>query len=201
AEMHAGVIESLLDVEDFEAGPRRVEVGKMHRVAVPKAGRVKPLAVVVNHAGAVYDLVPAVAVHVAYAEIVIALSRVAFISFVSAVESPHARQLAVAPVPRGQHRAGVIATAHHQARPFAVEIGDGREEAINAIAPTVAPDRLQFIGSRLEIRRMPGRNVICSSERRARQPVEDSQVFRPRQNIAGRVPPYFGPRPVESCYK
>src|SRR5262249_56079795 len=124
-------------------------------------------------------LVPAVAVHVAYAEIVIALSRVAFISFVSAVESPHARQLAVAPVPRGQHRAGVIATAHHQARPFAVEIGDGREEAINAIAPTVAPDRLQFIGGRLEIPRVPGRDVICSSGRPAPPPPPDSQGLTP----------------------
>src|SRR5262249_47849319 len=147
--MHAGVIESLLYVEDFEAGPRRIEVGKMHRVAVPEAGRVKPLAVVVNHASAVYDLVPAVAVHVADAEVVIALPRVAFISFVSAVESPHARQLALAPVPRGQHRAGVIAAAHHQAWSFSVEIRDGREEAINAIAPTVAPYRLQFIGGGL----------------------------------------------------
>src|SRR5215467_8530079 len=199
--MHAGVIESLLYVEYFEAWPRRVEVGKMHRVAMPEAGRVKPLAVVVNHARAIDDLVPAVAVHVADAEVMIALPRVAFISFVSAVESPHARQLAVAPVPRGQHRAGVIAAAHHQARSFAVEIRDGREEAINAVAPTVAPDRLQFIGGRLEIRRMPGRNVIGSGERRARHPVEDRQVFRPGQNVAGRVTPYFGARPVESGYK
>src|SRR5215475_16209634 len=127
----------------------------MHRVAVPEAGRVKPLAVVVDHARAVDDLVPAVAVHVADAEVVIALPRVAHISLLRAVESPHAGQLAVAPVPRGQHRAGVITAAHHQARSFAVEISYGRQEAINAVAPTVAPDRLHLIGGRVELRRMP----------------------------------------------
>ena len=89
AEMRAGVVESLLNVEDFEAGPRRVEVGKMQRVAVPEAGRVKPFAVVVDHARAVDDLV-SVAVHVADAEVVISLPRVAFIAFVRAVESPRA---------------------------------------------------------------------------------------------------------------
>ena len=44
----------------------------MQRVAVPEAGRVIPLAVVVDHAVAVDDLVPAVAVHVAD-EVVISL--------------------------------------------------------------------------------------------------------------------------------
>src|SRR5262245_25280242 len=190
--MRPGVIESLLDVEDFEAGPRRVEIGKMQRVAVAEAGRVKPLAVVVDHARAVNDLVPAVAVHVADAEVVIALPRVALISLLRAVERPGARQLAVAPVPRGQHRAGVITTAHHQARSLAVEKSDCREETIDTVTPTVAPDRLHFICGRIELRWMPGRNVIGSGERRARKPVEDRQVFRPGQNVAGRVPPRFG---------
>src|SRR5215475_3484170 len=100
----------------------------MHRVAVPQAGRVKSLAVVVNHACAVDDLVSAVAVHVADAEVVIPLSAVALIAFVRAVESPYARQLAVAPVPRDQDRTGVITPTHHQAGSPAVEIRYRREE-------------------------------------------------------------------------
>src|SRR5262245_12910377 len=114
----------------------------MHGVAVPQAGRVKSLAVVVNHACAVDDLVSAVAVHVADAEVVIPLSAVALIAFVRAVESPYARQLAVAPVPCGQDRAGVITPAHHQTRSLAVEIRDCGEEPVNTIAVTVSPDRL-----------------------------------------------------------
>src|SRR5262245_11230404 len=118
--MRPGVIEPLLDVEDFEAGSRGIEIGKMHRVAVAQTGRVKTLAVVVDHACAVDDLVPAVAVHVADAEVVISLAAVAFIAFVRAVESPHARQLAAAPIPSDQYGAGVITPAHHQAGPLAV---------------------------------------------------------------------------------
>src|SRR5215468_5999961 len=190
--MRPGRIKALLDVEDFKTGPRGIEIGEMHRVAVPEAGRVKPLAIVVNHARAVDDLVPAVAVHVADAEVVIALAAVTFIALVCAVEGPQARQLAVAPVPRDQHRSGVITTTHHQARSLAVEIRDGAEETIDAIAVSIAPDRLQFIGGRIELRWMSRRNVIGGGERRPCQPIEDRQVLRPGQDVAGRIPTYFG---------
>src|SRR5215475_2823626 len=175
--MRPGVIESLLDIEDLKTRSRGIEVGKMHRVAMPKAGRIKPLAIVVNHARAVDNLVPAVAVHVADAEVMIALAAIAFIAFVRAVESPQARQLAVAPVPRDQNRAGVITPTHHQAGSPAVEIRYRREETVNTIAVTIAPDRLHFISRRIELRRMSRRNVFCGGERGACQPVEDRQIL------------------------
>ena len=92
--MRAGVVEALLNVEDFEARAVRVEVGDVHRVAVPEAGRVEALAVVVDHARAVDDLVPAVAVDVGDAEVVIALPAVVCDCLRRvAVESPALREL------------------------------------------------------------------------------------------------------------
>ena len=48
---------------------------------------------------------------------------------VVAVEGPELRELAVAPVPCREHRAGVVAAAHHDARSPAVEIRHARPES------------------------------------------------------------------------
>ena len=64
----------LVDAEDFEAGPRRVEVADVERVAVPQAGGEEPLAVVVDDHRPVDDLVLAVAVDVGDAEAVVPLA-------------------------------------------------------------------------------------------------------------------------------
>ena len=107
----------------------------------PEPGRVPPLAVAADHARAVDDLVLAVAVHVADADAVVALPAVRPVArgAVVAVEDPAAGQLAVPPVPRGQHRPRVVAAAEDDARPLAVEVRDARQEAVHAVAVVVAP--------------------------------------------------------------
>jgi hypothetical protein len=65
----------LVDAEHLQPGAVRIQVGEVQRVAVAEARRVEPPAVVVDHAGAVHDLVPAVAVHVGHRQPVIAWAR------------------------------------------------------------------------------------------------------------------------------
>ena len=94
-------------------------------------------------AGAVHDLVSSVAVHVADAEVVIALAAPGGVwirrAGVAGVEGPDVGERAVAPVPGREHRARVVAAGHDQAGPLAVEIGDAGQEAIHAVAVVVAP--------------------------------------------------------------
>ena len=62
--MPAGFGRSPLALNTSRPGRSGSMVGEVHRVAVAEAGRVQPLAVVVDHARAVDDLVLAVAVDV-----------------------------------------------------------------------------------------------------------------------------------------
>ena len=103
--------------EHLQAGPVRVEVADVQRVAVAEAGGVEPLAVVVDRHGAVDDLVLAVAVHVGDGQVVVALAReVRLPGRRRGVERPARRQLAAAPVPGDEHGAGVVAAAMTTAR-------------------------------------------------------------------------------------
>ena len=151
-----------------------------------EAGRVEAGAVVVDRGRAVDDLVAAVAVHVADAEVVVALPAPAGVRVrragVAGVERPDVRERAVAPVPGREHRARVVAARHHQARPLAVEIRDGGEEAVDAVAVGVAPvaDR----AARDDVGR--GR------QRGAGLAVEDGEELGPGQDVARRVAPVGG---------
>ena len=58
-----------------------------------------------------------------------------------AVERPHVRELAVAPVPGSQDAARVVPAAHDEAGPPPVEIGDAGQEPIAAVAAVIAPRR------------------------------------------------------------
>jgi hypothetical protein len=204
--VRARVVEALLYVEDFEPRPPGVEVGEVQRVAVAEARRIEPLPVVVDDGGAVDDLVAAVRVHVADGEVVVALpaERLVARRAVFAVERPDARELPRAPVPGGQDGARVVAARHHEARAFAVEVSDAGEKTVNAVAVAVAPDGGQLLGRRVELRRMARRDEVRRGEGRARQAVEDGEVLRPFEHVAGEgVPPVaeggegaFGVAPV-----
>ena len=101
---------------------------------------------------------------------------------VAGVEGPDAAQGAVAPVPRGEHRARVVAARHHQARPLSVEIRNRGEEAIDAVAVGVAP-----------VADGAARHDVGSGgERVAVQAVEDGEELGARQDVAGGVAPVGG---------
>ena len=159
-----------MDVEDFQARAVGIDVGKVDGVAVTQARRVEPFAVVVDHAGPVDDLVLAVAVDVADAQVVVPLAAVRPIagSAVVAVEGPDVRERAVPPVPGGEHGPRVVAAAHDHAGPRAVEVRDGREEAVDPVAAIVAP-----VG-----RPSPGRDVPGRGQRLAGRAFEDGEELR-----------------------
>src|SRR5262249_51677719 len=115
-------------LEDFESGTVGIHIRHMERVPVPPARREKPGPVVIDGAGAVHNLVSSVAVNVADAEVVIALSAPGGVwvrcAGVARVESPDVGELAVAPVPGREHCASVITSGHNEARAPSVEISD-----------------------------------------------------------------------------
>ena len=92
------------------------------------------------------------------------------------VEDPALREPAIAPVPRGQHAATVVATAHHHARAHAVEICDTGEETIHAIAHAVVAAVATVAAPAAQVATLG--NVIRRGQRRAGAPVEDGEILR-----------------------
>ncbi len=93
---------------------------------------------------------------------------------VACVEGPDSGERAVAPVPGREHGASVITSGHNEAGPLSVEISDARQEAVHAIAVTVAP-----------IADSPARDDVASGgHSRAGLSIEDGQKFRPGEDVA-----------------
>ena len=125
------------DLQFLAAGDHGAEV---HGVAVAQAVGVEARAVVVDAAGAVDDLVAAVAVHVGGAEVMVALAVPGAEGFVAVgVEEPLHLEFLAVPVPGGEGGAGVVAAAHHRARADAVQVGDGGQVAVGAVGVGVSP--------------------------------------------------------------
>ena len=169
----------LVDVEHLQAGPVGVDVRDVEGIAVAEAGRVEALAVVVDAAGAVDDLVAAVAVDIDDAQVVVPLAAIGTSAGTGvAVEGPDAVELARAPVPGDEDRPRVVAPAHDDAGPDPVEVGDAREEAIDPVPVGVSP-----VGD------LPsGREVVGRGEGLAGRPFEDGEEFRPFEHIAVPIP-------------
>ena len=79
---------------------RGVKDANVNRVAVTKASRVKPLAVVVDDHRMIDDFIATVTVHVSHDDMMSTLTGVGMVS-VFGIENPALAQLASAPVPRG----------------------------------------------------------------------------------------------------
>ena len=148
----------------------------MKRVAVEQARVVQRHAVVVDGQCAEDDLVEAVTVDVGDGELVVALPLVFRAGFVG-VEGPALDELAVHEIPRDDHRACVVAAAHHQRRVLAVEVGDAAEEAVDAVAVGVAP--------RADV--PAARKVVDGVDRGAGLPVEDREELRAGEDVAAAV--------------
>ena len=176
-----------MNAEDFQPRSIGIHVGNVQRVAVAEAGGVEPLAVAANATGAVDDVVAAVAIDVGDAEAVIALTAIVAIAgrAVVAVERPAPGQFAVAPVPGDEHGTRVVAAAHDEARPLAVEIRDAGQEAIDAVAVRVAP--VADLAAR--------RHVIGRGQRRAGRPSNTVRNSGPVEDVAARR---CGSRPLAS---
>jgi hypothetical protein len=69
-----------MDIKDFQAGSVWIDVGKVDGVAVSQARRVEAFAIVVDHAGPVHDLILAVAINVADAQVVVPLAAVRLVA-------------------------------------------------------------------------------------------------------------------------
>ena len=132
---------TLVRHEKLQARTVRIHFRKVCRVTVAEAGAPESGAVVVNGAGAVGDLIFAVPVQIADADAVGALAGVGAIGgrTAAAVEGPALGQLPATPVPRSQKGAGVIATGKHAGGALAVQVGDGGEKPVEAVAVAVAP--------------------------------------------------------------
>ena len=104
-----------------------------------EAGVVEASAIVVEGHGAVGDLVAAVAIHVAYAQVVVALSCIAAPLGGVGVEGPADCQLFAVEVVGGDARAGVVAATEDGAQVLAVEVAAGGQETVAAVGVVVAP--------------------------------------------------------------
>ena len=161
----------------------------MQGVAVAEAGREQAGAVMVDHHGAVDDLVETVIVHVRHRQVVVALAGERVVA-VLGVEDPAGRELAVAEIPGGQHGAAVVAAAHHHAREFAVEVGHAGQEAVDAVAVGVvaavaAPAAPAVQGA-------ARRDIVDRGQRLAGLAAEHREVLGTRQDLAVAVAPVLG---------
>ena len=69
------------------------------------------------------NLIASVTVYVSYAEIVVALFEIIFVSGSICVEYPVFFQFLSIPVEGSQHDTGVVTATHHYARTDAIQIG------------------------------------------------------------------------------
>ena len=122
----------LVDLPHFQPRVVGIEIAHVHRVAVPEAGAVHELAVVVDGARAFDDLVEAVAVDVSGGQIVVALAEALDVRR-SGVVVPALLEGGAVPAPGGERHAAVVASLHDRVGLDAVEPGGGGQEAIHAI--------------------------------------------------------------------
>ena len=106
-----------------------------------QAGRVQSQSGVVEYGGPVNDFILTVVIHVADAEVVVPLALVDAVAGRRAVERPALGELAVLPIVGGEPGFGVVAAGHDDAGVHAVQVGDGGQEPVDAIAVAVAPRR------------------------------------------------------------
>ena len=124
----------------FQARTLGDHVSHVHGIAVLELRGVEAGAVVVDTAGAVNDLVAAVSIHIADAQVVGALLLIfdPFVVIREGIEAPAPGQFAAPPVPGFKHGACVVAAADQDARTLAVEVAGPAQEAVHAVALEVA---------------------------------------------------------------
>src|SRR5262249_43706230 len=122
------------------------------------------------------DLVPAVAIDVADAQVVVALSAVRPVArrSVVAVERPEAGQLPPPPVSRDEDPPGVIAPTHDTAGELALAVCDRPPVSVDASAVVIPP-----IGDP-----SPRRSVIDRGQCLAGRPPERREILGPFEDIA-----------------
>ena len=183
-----GVFRVFVDSEDFETGTIRIEVGDVHGVTVTELGGVARSTITVDTHGTVDDFVAAIAVDVGDADAVVALAAVGIGAVGGAVfiavEEPALGEFAVAPVPRDEGGAGVVAAAHDNAGADAVEVGDASEEAIDAVAVAVSP----------VVDVAAGGEVVRGREGFAGEAVEDGEELGAVEDVAGARGDHFAVR-------
>src|SRR5687768_7073856 len=100
--------------EDFQTWTAWDEIRKMQCIAMAETSGVRQSAVVIDGRSTIDNFIFAILIHIAHGQAVRALTSSRAIATAIAIEGPTTSQLAVAPVPRDQYRAGVIAACHHQ---------------------------------------------------------------------------------------
>ncbi len=115
------------------------ESGEMYGIAVACPVVMQTGAVVVYGHRAVNDFIAAVAVDIAHAEIVVALSRIVAPFRIVGVENPLLFQFSPVPIPGNKYGAGIISPAHDDAWPDTVQISYAGQEAVAAVGACIAP--------------------------------------------------------------
>ena len=192
---HSGCVERnrlalvLVDAEHLETGSLRIQIAHVQGIAMPESGRKQSAPVVVHHHRAVDNLVAAVAVHVRNRQVVIAHAgegrRVGIWERTEAgagIKGPAVGQRAVPPVPCRQHRSAVIAARHHDAGQPPVEICDGGEEPVGAIAVAVVVPVAADPAP--PVQRVARSDVRDGCQRGSGETVEIRQIFGPGEDFS-----------------
>ena len=108
---------------------------------IPPVVLTKNISVIVDGAGAIENFILAIAVYITHRHLVIALPGIELIAGCIAVECPAMRELTIAPIPGHTNEACVIASAHYQAWPGAIEIGNYSNETIYPVSVIIARKR------------------------------------------------------------
>src|SRR5690606_16698542 len=157
AEIGAWNSRRFMNLPNLQPGTIGIHVGHVQRVAVAEARRVHTASVVVDHCRTVDNFVLAIEIDVGHAQVVISLAFVVRLSARTEirVEQPALWELSIAKGPGGERHPGVVAASHHEAGAYAVEIGDPGEEAVDAIAITVAPNLVELAACWVLSQRVP----------------------------------------------
>src|SRR5690349_5172722 len=99
----------------------------------------KAIAIIVDGTGAIEHLIFTVAIHIAHAHLVIALSCIELVAGRIAVECPAMCKLAIAPVPGHSYETGIITAAEYKTWSCTIEISDRCNKTVHAIAVIIAP--------------------------------------------------------------
>ena len=166
----------------------RIQVAKMPRIPVPKAGRVTERSIMVQRSSAINDFIKAIAIYIACIYAMVALLIKSLPRGFGLMEPALFQVLTVKVISYDISRR-VVAAREDSARMYTVKVSGRGKVAFTAVAVFIAPSSAIngiFVskfpnGTRRDIINRRNRSAIASAENR--------QVFRTRQHGTGIVAP------------
>ena len=165
---------------NFKARMVRVKIANISRITIAKPGRVTHRPVVIQSSSSIYDFVKSIAIQVANNHIEVALTEKPLARSFGLVEPALFQVLSVKVVSHHVSRR-IVTASRNQARMYAIEVGRRRQEAVAAVAVSVAPVEAQRIIT-TKLSNIARRNIVNRRDFGTIGPSEHRQVFRPRNN-------------------